>query len=66
MIGEGDWLGVKFTGAGQKVTNALMRQESPSPALGAAMDAICQKAKAQGCKLWIDAEHQNIQAGIDD
>lgn len=29
------------------------------------MDAICRKAKAQGCRIWIDAEQQSIQTTID-
>lgn len=42
-----------------------MKQEDPSPAFVAAMDAICEKAKAKGCRMWIDAEQQTIQRGID-
>lgn len=30
-----------------------------------AMDAICQKARAQGCRIWIDAEQQSLQIAID-
>lgn len=29
------------------------------------MDRICQKAQAQGCRLWIDSEQQTVQRGID-
>jgi proline dehydrogenase len=29
------------------------------------MDTICSKAKIKNCRIWIDAEQQAIQAGID-
>ena len=42
-----------------------MQQREPCLALVDAMDAICQKAKQQGCRLWIDAEQQVLQTAID-
>ncbi|CAK4030523.1 related to proline oxidase Put1 [Lecanosticta acicola] len=65
MVGEGDWLGIKLTGAGTNVTNALMKNETPSADFIAAMDAICARAAAQKCRLWIDAEQQVCQTAID-
>jgi proline dehydrogenase len=42
-----------------------MQLREPSSALVEAMDAICQKAKQRGCRLWIDAEQQVLQTAID-
>lgn len=42
-----------------------MNGSDPSPAFIAAMDSICQRAAAQDCRIWIDAEQQALQASID-
>jgi proline dehydrogenase len=42
-----------------------MRNEEPPAAFTEAMDRICEKAKAQGCRLWVDSEQQAVQASID-
>lgn len=42
-----------------------MRLEDPPIEYVAAMDAICEKAKAQNCRIWIDSEQQAVQGGID-
>lgn len=65
IVGAGDWLGMKFTGAGSMVTNALLNGEQPHAELIEAMDAICHKAAAQGCRIWVDAEQQVLQHTID-
>ncbi|KAI9652626.1 MAG: hypothetical protein M1821_008345 [Bathelium mastoideum] len=65
MVGEGNWIGLKLTGAGPGVANALMNNHSPPPEMVTAMDAICQKARSQKCRLWIDAEQQVFQTAID-
>ena len=43
-----------------------MRQEIPCPEFVEAMDAICQKAKVKNCRIWIDAEQDAVQGGIDE
>ncbi|KAF2230753.1 FAD-linked oxidoreductase [Viridothelium virens] len=65
MVGEGDWIGLKLTGAGPGVANALMNNQDPPAEFVAAMDAICQKARSQKCRLWVDAEQQMFQTTID-
>lgn len=65
MVGDGDWLGMKFTGAGTQVTKALMRNEEPPAAFTDAMNQICDKAQALGCRLWVDSEQQAVQTSID-
>ncbi|KAF2174008.1 hypothetical protein M409DRAFT_62192 [Zasmidium cellare ATCC 36951] len=65
MVGEGDWLGMKLTGAGPGVTNALMKNEDPPEEFTAAMNAICDKALEKNCRIWVDAEQQVLQTAID-
>ncbi|KAK5108525.1 hypothetical protein LTR62_008265 [Meristemomyces frigidus] len=65
MIGEGDWLGIKLTGAGSNVTAALMQNRAPCKEFLEATDAVCRKAAAQNCRIWIDAEQQALQSTID-
>jgi proline dehydrogenase len=65
MMGEGDWLGMKLTGAGLHITKALLGG-GPAPAKWVeAMDALCQQARLQNARIWIDAEQQVLQNGID-
>lgn len=47
------------------VTTALMDNEAPPAEFLEAMDAICRKAEAQDCRLWVDAEQQVLQKSID-
>jgi len=65
MVGAGDWLGMKFTGAGSRVTRALLEGREPPQGLVEAMDAICRKAATQDCRIWVDAEQQALQQTID-
>ncbi|KAI9695083.1 MAG: hypothetical protein M1820_008945 [Bogoriella megaspora] len=65
MVGEGDWVGLRLTGAGTGVANALMNNQRPPPDFTAAIDTICQKAKSQKCRLWVDAEQRVFQTAID-
>lgn len=65
MTKDGDWLGIKLSGAGLNITQALLDgQEAPKEFLDA-MDAICAKAKSRNCRIWIDAEQQCLQEAID-
>ncbi|KAL6228915.1 hypothetical protein BDW75DRAFT_123389 [Aspergillus navahoensis] len=66
MIGVGDCMNVKFTGAGQSAVEALTRGDRiPPPRMQAAILEICATAVAQGSRLWIDAEQQIFQPAID-
>lgn len=82
MIGDGDYLGIKFgapmslernllipmsrfSGAGKSVTEDLLQGNGPPRAFMETMDVILQKAMAQNCRIWIDAEQQILQHSID-
>lgn len=61
----GDFVALKFTGAGSQALYALSRNLDPSPALADAIDAICDLAASRGVRLLFDAEQQAVQTGID-
>ena len=42
-----------------------MKGEEAPPHFVEAMERICQHAAAQGCRIWVDAEQQVLQATID-
>ncbi|RAK72662.1 putative proline oxidase Put1 [Aspergillus fijiensis CBS 313.89] len=66
MLGEGDYLAVKFTGAGPLAVHSLTRNDPhPPPQIAAAIHEICAAVAAQKSRLWIDAEQQVFQAAID-
>ncbi|KAH0401622.1 proline oxidase Put1, partial [Aureobasidium melanogenum] len=65
MVEPGDYVGIKFTGAGPRVAQALAQGRDPPQQLLDAMSAICERAAAQGSRLWIDAEQQVFQPTID-
>lgn len=47
------------------MTKAMMRGEDAPPAFVDAMTRICERAASKGCRIWIDAEQQVLQATID-
>jgi proline dehydrogenase len=65
LASPGDFVALKFTGAGSQALFNLKEQSPPSPALKEAIDSICELASARGIRLLFDAEQQAIQAGID-
>ncbi|KAL8628936.1 hypothetical protein Q9189_005372 [Teloschistes chrysophthalmus] len=65
MLGKGDWLGMKLTGAGKQVTDALMEGHDPPPAFLNAMETILHKTVLNNTRIWIDAEQQILQPTID-
>ncbi|KAL4862958.1 hypothetical protein BDV12DRAFT_34947 [Aspergillus spectabilis] len=66
MIGAGDYLSVKFTGAGPAAVEALARGDRVPPLrIQVAITEICAATAAQGSRLWIDAEQQLFQSAID-
>jgi len=56
----------RFTGAGTKITQALINGEAAPAKFVEAMDKICEYAASKGCRIWIDAEQQVLQAAIDE
>ena len=60
-----DFVALKFTGAGSQALYDLSRQADPSPALGEAIDSVCELAASRGVRLLFDAEQNAVQAGID-
>ncbi|KAM3070510.1 proline dehydrogenase [Clarireedia jacksonii] len=65
MVQEGDWLGIKFSGAGLHITNALIAGHEPPQEFVDAFDAICERAVTKDCRIWIDSEQQLLQPAID-
>ena len=55
----------RYSGAGKSVTDDLLQGNDPPRAFLDAMDAILQKATAQNCRIWVDAEQQVLQHCID-
>lgn len=66
LASPGDFVALKFTGAGRQALYALSRRLPPSEALASAIDGICQLAASRGVRLLFDAEQQALQPGIDD
>ncbi|KAG6368925.1 hypothetical protein INS49_003143 [Diaporthe citri] len=62
----GDYVALKFTGAGRKALWTLSQRLPPPKALASAIDEICTLAAERGVRLLFDAEQQAVQAGIDD
>ncbi|KAL0475547.1 FAD-linked oxidoreductase-like protein [Neurospora intermedia] len=66
LASPGDFVALKFTGAGRQALYSLSKQLPPSEALGAAIDGICNLAAERGVRLLFDAEQNALQPGIDD
>jgi hypothetical protein len=65
LAAPGDFVALKFTGAGSQALFHLAQDLPPTPALASAIDSICQLAASRGVRLLFDAEQQAVQAGID-
>lgn len=65
LTSPGDFVALKFTGAGSQALYALANQAEPSPALKEAIDSVCDLAASRGVRLLFDAEQNSLQAGID-
>lgn len=61
----GDYVALKFTGAGRQALWTLSKQLPPPAALASAIDEICILARDRGVRLLFDAEQQALQPGID-
>lgn len=66
LASPGDFVALKFTGAGRQALYALSKRLPPSEALGSAIDGICKLAAERGVRLLFDAEQTALQPGIDD
>lgn len=47
------------------MTEALLQSKDPPQEFINAMGAVCENALVRDCRVWIDAEHQAVQAAID-
>ncbi|KAE8144966.1 FAD-linked oxidoreductase-like protein [Aspergillus avenaceus] len=65
MLDQGDFLAVKLTGAGPIAVDAMVAHEPMPDILAKAVDAICLETAKQGSRLWLDAEQQALQPGLD-
>lgn len=65
LTSRGDFVALKFTGAGSQALYALLNRAEPPPALKEAIDSVCDLAAARGVRLLFDAENNSVQAGID-
>lgn len=65
MTEEGDFVALKFSGAGRDAMRQLACNLPPSPELEAALVEICDLARSKGVGLLFDAEQDAVQRGID-
>ncbi|KAK2746718.1 proline dehydrogenase [Onygenales sp. PD_40] len=66
LADAGDFVAIKFTGAGKGSLRQLVHRQPPLAALEQGMVEICERAKARNVRLLIDAEQQAFQPAIDD
>ncbi|KAH7142880.1 FAD-linked oxidoreductase-like protein [Dactylonectria estremocensis] len=66
MLQPGDFLAVKLTGAGPICLDAMQARQPMPQVIVDAMGEICTETKQRGSRLWIDAEQQILQIGLDD
>ncbi|KAM0807598.1 putative Proline dehydrogenase [Seiridium cardinale] len=64
LIDEGDYLAVKLTGAGLRVTEAFSAGRPPPEQFVDAINEVCAACKARSIRVIIDAESQHFQKGI--
>ena len=65
MAEEGDFIALKFSGAGCDAMRQLAASLPPSKSIEEAITEICELAKARGVRLLFDAEQDAVQRGID-
>jgi proline dehydrogenase len=65
MTAPGDFVALKFTGAGSQALFDLSNQAGSVPCSREAIDSVCNLAAERGVRLLFDAEQQAVQAGID-
>ncbi|QKX53552.1 uncharacterized protein TRUGW13939_00631 [Talaromyces rugulosus] len=62
---EGDFVALKFTGAGTEALSHLIHGLPPSLELDQAITDICDRARDRGVQLLFDAEQHAVQSTID-
>ena len=65
MAEEGDFIALKFSGAGCDAMRQLAATLPPSKSIEEAITETCELAKARGVRLLFDAEQAAVQRGID-
>ncbi|KAJ4253781.1 proline dehydrogenase [Fusarium torreyae] len=65
MLQPGDFLSVKLTGAGPICLDAMQARKPMPQVLVEAVHELCTETKKRGSRLWIDAEQQILQIGLD-
>ncbi|KAI1067396.1 hypothetical protein LB506_003917 [Fusarium annulatum] len=63
---KGDFLALKFTGAGAGVMQSLKDQTPLPKQMQDSLNAVCEKAMEQKARILINAEQQFVQPAIDD
>lgn len=66
LASPGDFVALKFSGAGSLALYQLKDRMVPSPVLYKSIDSMCQLAHERGVRLLFDAEQDMLQDGIDD
>ena len=66
MTAAGDYVALKFSGAGDDAMRQLAAKSAPSPAMEEATRQICDMAQSRGVRLLFDAEQHLVQEGIDE
>ncbi|KAK7418174.1 proline dehydrogenase [Neonectria punicea] len=66
LVQPGDYVALKFTGAGSLALAQLKSRLPATPTLHKSIDDICQLAQQRGVRLLFDAEQDMLQDGIDD
>ncbi|KXJ85465.1 proline oxidase-like protein [Microdochium bolleyi] len=64
LVEEGDFLALKLTGAGPRVTTAFAAGHLAPEQMLSALRTIAGDCKARGVRIIVDAESQHFQAGI--
>jgi proline dehydrogenase len=62
---KGDFVALKFTGAGRQAMQSLLKGDICGPNLEEATHSICRLARERGLRLLFDAEQNAVQAAID-
>ncbi|KAL7952563.1 FAD-linked oxidoreductase-like protein [Trichoderma compactum] len=65
MIGDGDFLALKLTGAGAAVTTALSLGKPLPTKMKSALVDLCDEAIRRRVNIFLDAEQNHVQPGID-
>ncbi|KAK2775629.1 proline oxidase [Colletotrichum kahawae] len=65
MVGEGDILALKLTGAGPAVSETLSSGKPLPKQMAEALAEVCSRAVERKARIFVDAEQIKVQPGID-